>query len=382
MTDAANPFRGHEHRRPDVDAVEAQRLLHDAFGLSGELHELGSHQDRNYRVTTSAGERFVLKVARAGLGRDALEAENAAMLHAAAAGLPFAVPVPQPALDGSLIVQAVTAAGDTHDLRLVTWIDGEPLEDFGHLAPSALRAHGAMAARITIALQDFDHPALDRALQWDVRHAGSVVEALAPFASTARAAGGCRGRDGARGGGAVATGAPAPRPCRPPGRHGRQHPRPPRRLGPAGAGRADRLRRPVPDLARRGAGGDVAADTIGAPDRPLHVARDAARGFLPLVPLTDAELEALWPMVVARAAAVAVSGDQQAALEPGNAYVAASRDAEWASLHAVAAVPFGLATEVLREAAGLGPSRRLVVPAGAVPPIAGAGAHQCSTSRP
>jgi Ser/Thr protein kinase RdoA (MazF antagonist) len=179
-----NPFLGHEHRRPDVGAAEAARLLEAAFGRRGRLTELGSHQDRNYRVDVEGGERFVLKVARQGTGRAELEAENAAILHAAAAGLPFELPIPQPALDGALIASATTAAGDEHDLRLVTWIEGEPMDRVAHLAPAVLRAHGQMAARISLALDGFDHPALDRVLQWDVRHAGAVVEALVQYAAT------------------------------------------------------------------------------------------------------------------------------------------------------------------------------------------------------
>ncbi len=92
----ANPFDGHEHRRPDVDTAEAARLLSLHFGREGALRELGSHQDRNFRVDAPDG-RYVLKVARQGLGRGELEAENQAMLRAGAAGLPFAVPAPQPA---------------------------------------------------------------------------------------------------------------------------------------------------------------------------------------------------------------------------------------------------------------------------------------------
>ncbi len=365
---SANPFLGHEHRRPDVDAVEAATLLREAFGVDGKLRELGSHQDRNYLVETRGGARFVLKVAREGLGRPALEAENAAMLRVAAMGLPFEVPVPQPAPDGSLIVRATTTSGAAHDLRLVTWIDGEPLDRAGYLAPAVLRAHGAMAARIAIALDGFDHPALDRALQWDIRHARSVVEALAPFASS-----------------------------------------PARRLAAEGAAtraaqaltslsaaqrirtvhqdvtdvntvtRRDAAGRPMPvglidfgDLSRTWLAAElavtIAADVLRDLDRPLRTAREVATGFLPLLPLEEAELEAVWPMVVARAAAVAVSGDQQAALEPENSYVASVRDEEWAALEVVAGVPPVLATEVLRAAAGLGPARRVPIPTR--PPVA------------
>src|SRR6478609_8168997 len=138
MRSDTNPFLGHEHRRPDVDRAEATRLLEVAFGRRGIVRELGSHQDRNFLVAGEDGGRFVFKVARHGLSRAALEAENEAMLRLAAAGLPFEVPVPQPALDGSLVVAGTTSAGVAHDLRLVTFIEGRPLDEVGYLAPAVL----------------------------------------------------------------------------------------------------------------------------------------------------------------------------------------------------------------------------------------------------
>jgi 4-aminobutyrate aminotransferase-like enzyme/Ser/Thr protein kinase RdoA (MazF antagonist) len=353
-----NPFAGHEHRRPDVGVDEAARLLRVHFGRDGTLRELGSHQDRNYLVKTPAGERSVLKVARRGLSRPALEAENEAMLRAAAVGLPFAVPMPQPALDGSLIAGAVTAAGHAHDLRLVTWIEGEPLDRAGFLAPPVLRAHGAMAARIALALQGWDHPALDRALQWDIRHAGAVVEALLGFASTSERRALAK-RSMARAAASLAGLEPDLRV-----RVVHQDVTDLNTIA-----RRDAAGRPMPlglidfgDLSRTWLAAElavvIAADLIHDLARPLQVGREIARGFLPLLPLTEPELAAIWPMVVARSAAVAISGDQQAALEPDNTYVHGTRDEEWAALDAVAAVPFGLAAEVLREAAGLGPVER------------------------
>jgi 4-aminobutyrate aminotransferase-like enzyme len=68
---------------------------------------------------------------------------------------------------------------------------------------------------------------------------------------------------------------------------------------------------------------------------------------------------------------VAISGDQQAALEPDNAYVHATRHEEWAALRAVADVPFELATEVLRAAGGLGPAERPRATPARAPLVAG-----------
>ena len=365
---ATNPFDGHEHRRPEVDLDEAARLLLAGFGRTGELRELGSHQDRNFLVAAPDG-RFVLKVARNGLSRQELDAENVAMLRAGAADLPFEIPVPQPALDGALVIRGTTGAGVDHDLRLVTFIDGEPMDRVKYLAPPVLRAHGAMAARIAQALEGFDHPALDRALQWDVAHAGSVVAALAPFATTPDR------RTLAEGSMAQAAAALA---LLEPGLRVRVVHQDVTDLNTVA--RRDRAGRPMPvglidfgDLSRTWLAAElavtIAADVFHDLDHPLQLAREIARGFLPLLLLEDAELAAIWPMVVARSAAVAVSGDQQASLEPDNAYVHGTRDEEWAALETVAAVPLALAEAVMREAAGLGPARRVVVPAGAVAPV-------------
>ncbi len=353
-----NPFLGHEHRRPDVGVTEAARMLEAAFGLRGRLTELGSHQDRNYVVATAGGERFVLKVARQGTSRAELEAENAAILHAATAALPFELPIPQSALDGALITAATTAAGIAHDLRLVAWIDGEPMDRVAYLAPAVLRAHGEMAARIAIALEGFDHPGLDRALQWDVRHAGAVVDALAHFSTTP----GRRVLAQA----AMARAAEALVRLEPELRVRAIHADV---TDLNTVARRDSAGRPIPaglidfgDLSRTWLAAElavtIAADAFHDLGHPLQLARDVARGFLPLLPLSDTELAAVWPMVVARSAAVAVSGDQQAALESDNAYVHQTRDEEWAALEAVAAVPFALATAVLRQAAGLTPGVR------------------------
>ena len=354
MRDGPNPFLGHEHRRPDVDVAEAARLLLALYGRTGVTRELGSNQDRNFLVEDDDG-RFVLKIARHGLSTAELDAENAAMLQAELAGLPFAVPVPQPAPDGSLIVRGTTTAGIEHDLRLVTFIDGVPMDEVGYLAPAVLRAHGAMAAAIALALGDFDHPALGRALQWDLRHADSVVEALASFASSpARRS--LLDRSMAAASAALA-------PVAADLRVGCIHQdvtdlNTVTRLDAAG--------RPMPvglidfgDVSRTWLVGEVAVtitdDLDHDPHRLLLVAREVVRGFVSRLPLSDAELGAVWPLVVARAAVVAISNDQQATLDPDNEYVLAAQDGDWEMLEAVAAIPFRLAEEMLRSAAGLPP---------------------------
>ncbi|HKF85054.1 MAG TPA: phosphotransferase, partial [Candidatus Limnocylindrales bacterium] len=364
-----NPFLGLEHRRPDVDLEEAARLLLAGWGRTGVVRQLGSHQDRNILVDGPDG-RFVLKVARHGISRRELDAENGAMRHVAEAGVSFAVPVPVPALDGSLVVALPMRTGVVHDVRLVTFVDGTPLEDHRFFAPAVLRAHGSMAGELAVALAGFDHPGLDRAFQWDLRYAADICDALAPFASTPDR----RELLDASIARAMAVLEPLTPDLRVQAIHADI-------TDQNTLATPDAAGRPMPsgiidfgDVSRTWLAAElavtIAADTMFDLGRPIQLARSIAEGFTARLPLAAAELRATWPLVLARAASVAISGDHQASLEPDNRYVIESREAEWAALEAIAAVPFELATEALREAAGLGPVERPVVKRAVAPVLA------------
>ncbi|WP_034857281.1 phosphotransferase, partial [Sinorhizobium sojae] len=162
-----------ELARPQVSAEEASAILSEHYGLSGEVVELGSQQDRNYRVDT-AEARFVLKIARAEYARVELEAQNAALRHVGGkAGAPK-VPSVVPSSAGEEIV-AVTGGNEAYQVRLLTFLDGKPLTGRKHLAVESVAALGDTAGRLAVAMQDFDHPGLERELQWDLRRAGPVA---------------------------------------------------------------------------------------------------------------------------------------------------------------------------------------------------------------
>jgi len=347
----SNPFVGHELPSPALDDALAGQVLRDLFGLTGRLTTLGSHQDQNWRVDTRAG-RFVLKVSNPGFRRSGLEAQNAAMLHLAAGAVGFDVPVPQPSSDGTLI-PTWEHGGQIHDVRLVSYLEGRPLADFDYLAPSVLRRHGELAARTAVALADFDHPGVDRILQWDSRHAFDVIDALLSHvadldertlirsvAETAR----------------EALDALSPR----------------LRMQVVHAdvtdvnvvAQVDRAGRPVPtglidfgDMSRTWVASDVATAAVGLlvhdAQRPLQLVREVVLGYHGVMPLTADEVDALWPLALARAAVCQVSSEQQVVLDPDSEYARMSLRMDRTNLHAAASVPIALAGAALREAAGL-----------------------------
>ena len=346
-------FEGYAIVAPRFSARDAHEVALEHFGLAGDAAELASHQDRNFLITASDGRRAVLKVANPSFGRGALELQNAAMTHVAGASLGFATPVPLPARDGRGIV-TVERAGAQVDVRLLTYLEGTPLSEAAHLSAETRRAVGSIAGRLAAALAGFEHPAADRVLQWDVRRARAVVDglvehvrdpgrrALVERAMAVHDAGLARVRDGLRM--QVIHGDVT--------RYnllGRRDPA--GRLAPCGLiDFGDTLR-----SYRVGELAVAVAAVAGASEDPVVAIGDLTGGFHHALPLTDAELTALFPLVLGRAAASAVGGALQGILEPDNRYVVDSTEISWARLAALLAVPPELAEAVSRAACGLEP---------------------------
>lgn len=131
------------------------------------LKPLDSERDLNVLVDG----RFVLKISNPAERADVVDMEVRALehVHAADPGLPV------PAGVGG-VARLVDDTGRTCLARLITLLPGAPLE--GVPIDGAMAAHvGAVAARVSAALQGFFHPAAGRELLWDVRRMPAVVAA-------------------------------------------------------------------------------------------------------------------------------------------------------------------------------------------------------------
>jgi hydroxylysine kinase len=137
-------------------------LMQQHFGVTGDLHPLTSERDLNYRVTTPQG-RYVLKLANPAEAAEVTGFQTAALLHLESSGLP--VPRVIRTLTGA--TEAATPHGI---LRLLTYLEGHPQ----HLTPRSAgqgRAMATMAARLSLGLAGFTHPASHHVLQWDIKQA-------------------------------------------------------------------------------------------------------------------------------------------------------------------------------------------------------------------
>lgn len=336
--------------RPDISIVDAGTILADRYGLTGRLTELGSQQDRNFRIDSGEGV-FVLKINRAAYGTVELDAQNAAMKHLRARGL--RVPGVGRALDGEEILEVILR-GETYLARLLEFVDGEQLTRRRFLPVATRAALGALVADVASGLADFTHPGLARSVQWDMQRIVEVTEHMLPQLADAAT------RERVR----------------------------------AALHQADELvRRAAPKLrlqathhditddnvvARRDASGTlipdgvidfgdvvhgwVVADLAVCCASLLHHADGDPFAILPTVrafhavhPLNEGELGALWPLIVQRACLLMASGEQQLAIDPDNDYVLRNLAHEREIFRVATSIPSEVMTIAILDAAGMAP---------------------------
>ena len=156
---------------PTLPAAQALRLAATHFGLSGELAQLASERDLNFRLTSPTAS-YVLKLANPAEPPAVTQFQTFALLHLEATSLPV------PRVIRTLAGETEVATPDGI-LRLLTWLEGRPQ----HLTPRSqtqCAALGTIAARLTLGLQGFTHPAASHVLQWDIQHA-ATLRPLLPF---------------------------------------------------------------------------------------------------------------------------------------------------------------------------------------------------------
>jgi Ser/Thr protein kinase RdoA (MazF antagonist) len=171
---------------PRFALAEAESLLHTRFGLRGTLAALPSERDQNFSIQTASGDRFVLKIAKSDERREVLDLQNSALAHLGGQlgdpALPRLIPTPA----GEEILEVRGHQGRQYLVRLLSWVDGVPLV---HATPhdgSVLASLGCILARIDKSLQTFTHPAMQRELHWDLKHADDAFRHSAMLSTEQR----------------------------------------------------------------------------------------------------------------------------------------------------------------------------------------------------
>jgi 4-aminobutyrate aminotransferase-like enzyme/Ser/Thr protein kinase RdoA (MazF antagonist) len=354
VTIGFNFLEARELPAPQVSEEQACELLATHYGLHARATSLGSQQDKNFVVTGSDDAIVgVLKIANPAFNATEIEAQDLAAERIADAEPALRIAVPLPNVSGEKCTAVTGLVDGTAYVRLLRYLPGGTLLDSGYLSPSAVAALGDVAGRVSRALEGFSHPGLDRVLQWDLRYGADVVTELISHIDDPSQ----RARIEAAARDAWA------------------------RISVV----ADELPRQAVHLdltdanvvvVSRGADGSVRPDgvidfgdlsdswtvselaitvssVLGHPGTGPTSILPAVRAFHAIRPLTQAEVDALWPLLVLRTAVLIVSGAQQAALDPDNPYITEQSDAEWRMFEQATSVPIDVMAGAIRADLGL-----------------------------
>ncbi|BBP62719.1 hypothetical protein PHLH5_02600 [Pseudomonas sp. Cab53] len=333
---------------PQISAAQVSVLLRANYGLSGDLRPLGSQQDLNYRVDTGHG-RFVLKICHGDYAVRELEAQHAALRHLADHG---AVKVPQViAANNGQDLLTLDVEGQGVHVRLLEYIDGQPLTQFKHLEPGLVKGLGRLCAQIDQALATFDHAGLERTLQWDARHAHTLIEHLLPVI-----------QDDAQRSLIADIAQQAERRLQPlkaslPVQAIHMDITDDNVVWQRDAQRQWQLQGVIDfgDLVRTWRITDLSvtcAALLHHADGDPFFILPAIQAYHAVNPLQREELLALWPLIVSRAAVLVLSGEQQVAIDPGNQYSRDNLAHEWEIFRVAHSVPLDLMEAAILSAVG------------------------------
>ena len=345
-------FQTEELPVPTVNAEQAERIAAEQFGLDSTATPLGSQQDANFLLHPpgDGAPIGVLKIANPAFTRIELEAQDsAAAFIAAGEGTRTATNI---ALPGHPAIAEIHGSEPNSTLyaRILAYLGGGTLSGDGYLNPRRVAALGELAGRTCRALAGFEHPGVDRVLQWDLQHAPRTVEALAPHVTDDH----------------------------------RRH-----AVESAAAKAWAVVGGLIEDLPVQVIHGDITDDNVvcgpaeqgGLPDGLIDfgdlmrswtvaelavtvssvlrheggdpaAALPAVEAFHAVRPLSPAEVEALWPLVVLRAAVLVVSGVHQSTLDTENAYAVGALDYEWRIFERATEVPAEVMTAQIRHVLG------------------------------
>ncbi|WP_020673158.1 aminotransferase class III-fold pyridoxal phosphate-dependent enzyme [Amycolatopsis nigrescens] len=164
---------------PRLGDDRLREILRVHFGLTaGGLRPLAGETDQNVRVTDTSGAEYVLKVCPAGdLG--AVRFQNALLRQLADHAPELPVPRVVDALAGQDGVVAVPGAPDLV-ARLLTWLPGTPLAEAGARSAELLTDIGETAGKLAAATVCWRHPEPPAPHYWEFPHAATVLAEALP----------------------------------------------------------------------------------------------------------------------------------------------------------------------------------------------------------
>ncbi len=161
--------------RPCLTTQAVMQLAQTYYGITATAQELPSERDQNFHLKDAAGQAFVLKISGTTEQRAVLDFQNQAITHLTVHAIDLPCPRVCKTVHGEEITTIDGDNGATHFVRLLTYLPGKPLALVKPQAAELLQSLGAYLGNMDKALATFEHPAMHRALHWDVKQASATI---------------------------------------------------------------------------------------------------------------------------------------------------------------------------------------------------------------
>jgi 4-aminobutyrate aminotransferase-like enzyme/Ser/Thr protein kinase RdoA (MazF antagonist) len=155
--------------RPCLSNDTVRKLVRDLYGIEGTLEPLPAEWDQNFRIDAGEAGTYVVKIANRGHSAGVLEFQNAAMNWLSEHWSSGKSPRVVPSLSGNEISVASNLDGFEYRVRMLTYLDGRPFAAVQPQDERTLERLGNALGNLDRCLADFQHPAMDRELQWDLQ---------------------------------------------------------------------------------------------------------------------------------------------------------------------------------------------------------------------
>jgi Ser/Thr protein kinase RdoA (MazF antagonist) len=175
MSDNSTALMAITAAAPTIDESVVMQAVHQQFGLQGECSSLVSERDQNFLLRTADARQFLVKVTSAVEEAATTDFQISALQHIENAGDVLA-PRVVPTLRGDSSGQ-LRSDGNSHRLRVMTWVNGEQLEN-SHIDAALAERFGRALAELDRALQGYSHPGENPALLWDLHRVTELRDLL------------------------------------------------------------------------------------------------------------------------------------------------------------------------------------------------------------
>ena len=158
-------------------------ILLEDYGLSGELTPLEGEIDNNFKIQTTQGDKFLLKIYGSERDKQFLDFQEKLLLYLGNNHKDLVVPKIINTLNGHLSTFFAYEKGDKRNIMLVSWIPGRV---WNHVNPHTKKLRfklGFTCGSISKALNNFDHKFAHRSFNWDIAQGLWTKEYLGLFKS-------------------------------------------------------------------------------------------------------------------------------------------------------------------------------------------------------